>query len=706
MIAKYLKRLLGSTAIAALTIALAYPAFAQTTYKTGTSVNVGQPSSTQLSRDEINQQEQHDELEEDTHHEQIDEGLDSQARADAISHDLRIKQLEAAQTPYKPQHIADENEQYADEKKDNAQKKAIEAQRHSQALARIEAAAQALLSGAASALSNALNGGGGSPSGTAPQPNGGGSASNPSGGGSASNPSSGGGSPGNRAYPGGAPGGVPRNPALGGGGSPSNPNSGGGSASNPNGGGGSPGNQNASGGSPSNPRLTGGASSNPNGGGNSPGNPNAGNGSPNNPYSGGTSASNPNSGAGSASNPNAGGGTANNPRLTGNASSNANASNASPSGRGAGQRPLDAIPNALNGFVNQFQNGGQNLQNASNAMRGVAQTFEDQWTKPNGGINQVAAMAAFHGIGGALKYLAPAIKGAAADAAANAPAIVAKAAAATTGIVARAKNFAAKLFGRGPPTEPVNPTENLTGGTSAGEPGASNPGENPSSPAEPAPGELGSPQNPLTGAAVSQQWNNLAGQTVKIGDKTFNLGASRGAGTFGTVYENKNTPGTLLKVIRPDEKGIESLKGQVSGDQLLESAKTGIVTPAIDPVSSGGSNALVMQDVKSMFPGAQTFKPTDSVSALNPQQRAAIQNLYNELGKKGIVWADGQLPNVFLYDTPSGLQAGILDTDRIFPVEAFKAQPSYVSGPLFMDVGGRITDAEYMMKMLFNKYYG
>src|ERR1022692_249125 len=322
MIAKYLKRLLGSAAIAALTIALAYPAFAQTTYKTGTSVNVGQPSSTQLSRDEINQQEQHDELEENTHHEQIDEGLDSQARADAISHDLRIKQLEAAQTPYKPQHIADENEQYADEKKDNAQKKAIEAQRHSQALARIEAAAQALLSGAASALGNALNGGGGSPSGTAPQPN------------------------------------------------------------------------------------------------------------------GGASASNPNNGGGSASNPNAGGGSANSPRLSGNASSTANASNASPSGPGAGQRPLDAIPNALNGFVNQFQNGGQNLQNASNAMRGVAQTFEDQWTKPNGGINQVAAMVAFHGIGGAIEALAPAIKSIAGEAGTAAPGILARARAAAPGIAA------------------------------------------------------------------------------------------------------------------------------------------------------------------------------------------------------------------------------------------------------------------------------
>ena len=375
MIAKYLKRLPGSIAIAGLSFALAYPAFAQPRLSTGTSVNVGQPSSTQLSRDEINQQEAHDELEENTHHDGIQQGINSKDRAEDITHDLRIKQLEAAQTPYKSQHIADENERHADAKKEIAEENSIEAQRHAQALARIEAAAQALLSGAASALGNALNGGGGSPSGAAPQPNGGGSASNPNSGGSASNPSSGGGSPGNRAYPGGAPGGVPNNPALGGSGAPAgNPNSGGstasnpnggGSSSNPNGGGGPSNNPNAGGGSPGSPRLAGGtssngsgapnSSSNPNNNGGSASNPNVGSGSPNNPYSGGASASNPNSGGGSPGNPNAGGGSPSNPRLTGNASSSPNSGGNSPSN-----------PSAGNGSPNNPYSGSASASNPNN----------------------------------------------------------------------------------------------------------------------------------------------------------------------------------------------------------------------------------------------------------------------------------------------------------------------------------------------------
>ena len=170
IIAKRLKRLLGGIAIAGLSLALAYPAIAQTSaapvLSTGTSVNVGQPSSTQLSRTELNdQQELHDELEENTHHDEIMEGLNGEGRALDVDHQLRIKQLEAAQTPYKSQYIADENQQYADRKKELAQKEAIENARHAQALGGIIAAAKSLLGGAASALGNTANGGG-SPSGS------------------------------------------------------------------------------------------------------------------------------------------------------------------------------------------------------------------------------------------------------------------------------------------------------------------------------------------------------------------------------------------------------------------------------------------------------------------------------------------------------------------------------------------------------------
>ena len=492
MIAKYLRRLVGSIAIAGLSFAFAYRAIAQTSgsgapvLSTGTSVNVGEPSSNlQLSRDE---------LEEDTHHDQIKRYSTAKGApwTSIINCALSSSRLRRRRTSLSTSPTKTSSMPIA--KKELAQKKAIEnAPGMPQALAGLMAAAKSLLGGAASALGNAANGGG-SPSGSAPASSaGGGSSSNPSGGGgSPSNPNNGGvaGNPNSGSGSSGSPnytGGVANNPAVGGG-SPSNPNAGGGSPANPGSASGLAGSPNSGGGPANNPTLTGGASNNANAGGSPLSNPNSGSSSASNPNNAGGSASNPALNGSAASNTTGAGSAANNPALTGGASSNAKASGASPAGPSAGQRPLDFIPNALNGFVNQFQNGGQNLQNAANAMHEVAQTFEKQWTEPYGGIKQVAAMAAFHGIGGALKYLAPAIKGAAGDAAAAAPGIVVKAKSALTGLAAKLgrapKNGApgtlngAVNAGENAGAETLNGSANAAGETGAGttNPAATSPG--------------------------------------------------------------------------------------------------------------------------------------------------------------------------------------------------------------------------------------
>ena len=461
---------------------------------------------------------------------------------------------------------------------------------------------------------------------------------------------------------------------------------------------------------------------------------------------GGGSPVHPSNGGGLGGSPNNGGGSANSPTLSGGASNSANASNApnaSPSGPGAGQRPLDFIPNALNGFVNQFQDGGQNLQKVSNAMREVAQTFEDQWTKKDGGTNQLIAMAAFHGIGGVLKYLAPAIKGAAGEAAAAAPAVGAKAAAAATGFVARAKNALAGLAAKFRPASKavtqgtlkgtadaagetggagaVNAVENTapqtlngsanaagenavnaakTGGVpaDAGEPGASNPGTS---------------ESPLAAEEASNGLPNLTDQVVKIGGKTFELGAMRGdPGTYGTVYEIKNMPGSLLKLVRFDEAGADSITSQLAGKQLLATAETNIATPAMEDASAQGVNALIVQDVTKAFPGGKAFNSTDVATAA---EKAAIKTMLNEMAKKGLVWEDAALRNTFVYDTPNGLRAGILDTDRIFPFSEIGNQPEGVQmwmalkmHPFLRAAGvhpNRATAEDYM-DALYRLYYG
>ena len=78
--------------------------------------------------------------------------------------------------------------------------------------------------------------------------------------------------------------------------------------------------------------------------------------------------------------------------------------------------------------------------------------------------------------------------------------------------------------------------------------------------------------------------HNLTNEVVKIGGKTFDLGAMRGdPGDFGTVYDIKNMPGSLLKVVRNELGGTQSIKGQIAGNELLQ--KASIATPAMEDIS-------------------------------------------------------------------------------------------------------------------------
>jgi len=79
---------------------------------------------------------------ENVHHDQIVEVIDSDDRIADAEHQQRIAQLEAAPTPMRPQHIADENEYYAKLKNQIALKRQTEDLRHQLALQQITAETQ------------------------------------------------------------------------------------------------------------------------------------------------------------------------------------------------------------------------------------------------------------------------------------------------------------------------------------------------------------------------------------------------------------------------------------------------------------------------------------------------------------------------------------------------------------------------------------
>lgn len=79
---------------------------------------------------------------ENVHHDQIIEVIDSDERIADAEHQQRIAQLEAAPTPLRPQHIADENEYYAKLKNLIALKRQTEDLRHQLAIQQITAETQ------------------------------------------------------------------------------------------------------------------------------------------------------------------------------------------------------------------------------------------------------------------------------------------------------------------------------------------------------------------------------------------------------------------------------------------------------------------------------------------------------------------------------------------------------------------------------------
>src|SRR5262249_42292371 len=91
--------------------------------------------------------------------------------------------------------------------------------------------------------------------------------------------------------------------------------------------------------------------------------------------------------------------------------------------------------------------------------------------------------------------------------------------------------------------------------------------------------------NPLKGAAVSDQWTDLAGKFVKLGGKTYEVGQRRFKGAFLSAYEVKGQPGKLLKIPRPDEVGTNGIRGQLEGSEVLKDS--GIPTPDIYAASPG-----------------------------------------------------------------------------------------------------------------------
>ncbi len=270
--------------------------------------------------------------------------------------------------------------------------------------------------------------------------------------------------------------------------------------------------------------------------------------------------------------------------------------------------------------------------------------------------------------------------------------------------------------GGGGPTEPgvgsepssLEPSSNepssstsTTQTAQAGGPSRTQPQAGGGAPAKPPesvepPAGSGTPSNPLTGQAVSNSWQNLAGKTVVVGGKPVQLGNMVGSpGGFGAVYQIEGDPGQVLKVVRPGAAGADSITRQLEGAKLAGEAK--IATPEVSSSSAGADGDpphIIMDNVNG---GKWSNVQTPSRAQLTPQQRTAMEQLYKQLGDNGLIWADGKLNNVFFYGSPQAPSVGILDPDMIFPANQLEWQPPVVNANLMKNA------SEAMKQALFNQ---
>jgi hypothetical protein len=239
-------------------------------------------------------------------------------------------------------------------------------------------------------------------------------------------------------------------------------------------------------------------------------------------------------------------------------------------------------------------------------------------------------------------------------------------------------------------SEPSTTQTAQAGGQSQTQPGVGARGAPPAESVPPEPG-TGTPSNPLTGAAVSNSWENLAGKTVVLNGQPVQLGKMMGSpGGFGTVYQMADDPSKVVKIVRPGNIGADSVTRQIQGGILANEA--GIQTPAVYQSSAGANGDpahLIMENVAG---GKWSNVQMPSQAQLTPQQAKALQQMYDQLGNNGLIWGDGKLNNVFFYGSPEAPSVGILDPDMIFPSTQYPFQNPLVDLNLRLGASQAIND--------------
>lgn len=127
----------------------------------------------------------------------------------------------------------------------------------------------------------------------------------------------------------------------------------------------------------------------------------------------------------------------------------------------------------------------------------------------------------------------------------------------------------------------------------------------------------------------------------------------------GDVLKTFKDPAPPSNPYAPHFTASDTVDDVLHGADVLE--KHGILTLKTKRGVTGSGRPHVIQE--RLRPGDVVF---DERAALSPDHQRAVAELYESLAKKGIVWEDGHINNIFFRKVGNEWKAGILDTDRIF----------------------------------------
>jgi len=190
--------------------------------------------------------------------------------------------------------------------------------------------------------------------------------------------------------------------------------------------------------------------------------------------------------------------------------------------------------------------------------------------------------------------------------------------------------------------------------------------------------------NPLKGQAIldatsgKTPWD-LADKFIETGNgPAQQLGAYEGGGSFGQVFDLAGEP-NVIKLGTTFEDSAPSFPRQQIGSQRLQAAE--VDTPEIHSMNPGGPDqpaSLVMDNVQQKWPGAVQYTRTQFAELAETQYnqvRAAAEEVYNKVVKKGLVGADLSVNNMMFQPKGAGVPNAIVhDADMIFTMEEMEKE--------------------------------